>query len=241
VVRSNGGRIAVVVAPTASAPMGATVLQAAVDEVADVIWVNDQRLILIMAGGSVFAVDRDGSAGTALIRSMRPANFVVLWRGEEGSDDIIVGRRDFDSIDGHVRLVWPYRLNTRTRSLASLLDTTIPEYAREWVFDANARPRAYTAVDKGRRRVYYREADEKKWRLLGDFDAVTDEGFFPWLIGYDGALYVTESKEQDASSLYRYDFNRGRVEDKPMVHIEGFDFAGSVEIEKNAKKYLNFQ
>ena len=212
--------------------------------------------------GAVFAVNRDGSdlrpliagssfvteswsynqfnTGSHIASRLLPSNFQVLGVPHDGSDDIIVGERNFDRVDGQMRSIDPYRLNTRTRSVVRLIDAALPAVPRSWILDSDGRPRVFSAYDKGRRRVYYREADTEQWQLLGDFDAATGEGFEPRFIGYDGVLYVSQTGTQGVSALYRYDVSHKRVRDEPLVHVEGFDFMGWPENDPQAKVVLGF-
>lgn len=263
----KGERFKVAVVSTADPSKGMVVARSDVTDVADVSWVNDRRLIVSsvdLSGESgvaalqrsVFAVDRDGAeliplitgdwnfhqdtTGSSIRSHLLPPKFHVLRIPDDGSDDIIVGEFDFDRDDGHMRSVMPYRLNTRTRQLTPLVPGKLPEPPMAWVFDGDNQPRVYVAWDKGRRRIYYREAEAGNWRLLGDFDAATDLGFAPRFFGYDGTLYVTESRGGGTSALYRYDLKQNRAEDKPLVRIDGFDFDGSPELDPKARKILGF-
>jgi dipeptidyl aminopeptidase/acylaminoacyl peptidase len=267
VSRALTDRYSLLVMPTATPTKVAIVARSDVADIVDVRWVNDKRLVFVTSDlqgdheisgylGGLYAVDRDGSAETPLItgdwnyrqdstgsamhKLLLPAKFTMLATGRNGSDDIIVGDREFDRIDGHVRQLTPYRLDTKSRDLAPLVDAGLPNHANGWLFDEDGAPRTFSAIDKDRRIVYYRDAAAASWKEIGNFDAVADEGFFPQFMGFDNILYVAQDDAEGFRTLYRYDAARGRVDDQPVMHIKGFDYSGGPEIDVPTRKVLGF-
>jgi dipeptidyl aminopeptidase/acylaminoacyl peptidase len=264
-MRSPGGRYVAVVVSSADPTKGDTVARSEVADVVNIIWVNDKRLVVVIADlqgdhrianlqGGVFAVDFDGShslemisgdwnfnpeaTGSAVRSRILPAQFTLLASTNDGSDDIIVGEREFDRIDHHVTQVTPYRFNTRTRQLSGLLDEHLPELGGNWLFDDSGVPRVYSAHVRGRRIVYTRDPEAKQWREIGNFDANTGEGFVPAFLGYDGILYVVRAEHSDVDALYRYNLRTNKLDDEPVFRVKGFDYGGNVELDPQAKKVV---
>jgi dipeptidyl aminopeptidase/acylaminoacyl peptidase len=273
VSRGLTDRYSLVVVPAANPAKATIVARSDVADITWVGWVNDDRLVFFTQDlqgdheladlqGGLFAVNRDGSAqvplisgnwryrqdntGSSIHSKLLPAKFTFITTGKDGSDDIVVGDREFDRVDQHMSQLTPFRLNTRTRELSRLIDVGLPNHAMEWLIDEDGAPRVFTSFDKGRRIVYYRDADGKDWKEIGNFDAVTNEGFYPRFMGFDNVLYVSQTDPEGYSTLFRFDLTRGRVDDKPVMHLKGFDYAGGAgytggpEIDVPTRKVLGF-
>lgn len=258
--RIQGGRYGLVIFPTAAPSDAKIIARSDQTDVLNVNWVNDERVTFVTGdrsgegvwenlNGSLFAINRDGSDSLELISGawnappkprVLPANYVPMLWLQDGSDDIVVGARSVNGTDQSVRHIQPYRLNTRTRALTPLVDPGLPRTAKQWLFDRDGQPRVFTGFDKGRRTVYYRDADSKEWQTLGDFDAAKAEGFSPAFFGYDDWLYVVVANTSGTNALYRYDVKKRQVEDQPIFKVDGFDYVGYPEMDPQTKKVLGF-
>ena len=155
--RLDGGQQALVVRETADLKKVNTITTFESARLEAVRWVNDNRLTFTLKNVKIqfegnydqFAVDRDGKHLTHLISGnwtheqqklgslikdrVLTADYMFLGVTHDGSDDIIVGKLSWNNLDPQPQSVHPYRLNTRSRLLADMVQGPQPELAGEVV------------------------------------------------------------------------------------------------------------
>ncbi|WP_418320825.1 alpha/beta hydrolase family protein [Piscinibacter sakaiensis] len=230
-------------------------------DIGDVRWVNDEMLVFDIddrnrGGGDqrwwpgLYSVHRDGSGLRLLVDiDMRfvvqrpaaahqplPANHRLLHVPRGDGREVIVGEWQF-SRTGEASAVIAKRLDVvsgRSRSLSF----GAPENVMSWWFDADGQPRL-VATRNGKAAAYHwRDAADKPWRLLAEFDAL----LAPWMprqIDADGNLYVTVASGADgAHELRRFDFATGKPQPEALVKTPGFDFSGQIVSETPGSRAL---
>jgi len=216
-------------------------------DIGNVQWVNGQRLAFDTQDHQVaqgerdyapglYAVDRDGARFKQLASRMgnglkiSSAQHVMLpWHtflrhqpGPQDSDWIYVDDRS----DDNVSLVRVNTVTGRTQSVER------PGDVKGWLLDQEGRPRLAYAVDKAEASIMLRDNETAPWRTIAKFkplaagsDAIWSEAF-----GAGDTLYVQASKGSDKMSIYRLDLASGKMDDKPLIKLDGYDFGGSLVI-----------
>jgi dipeptidyl aminopeptidase/acylaminoacyl peptidase len=223
-------------------------------DIGDFEWVNDDRLVFTATDRSVgqgdlryapglYAINRDGSKFRQLVsRSGKP--FITVSQGGFGNRELLpwntylLGQRNAQdseyvfveyasrSSPGQVDYVDLQRLNTLTGRITSFQR---PGQSRSWLLDNNGEPRLTTTVEKGVSTIYYRDpAQQQQWRPLTHFNTYTGgkDAFSPLAFGPDGTLYVVTNAGKDKSAVHTYDLATGKVSEKPVVELAGYDFSG---------------
>ena len=215
-------------------------------------WVNDNRLVFDTAdlraakgdinyGPGLYAVNRDGSKFRQLVsRRGQPFitngesskllpwhTFLLDQQGSQDSDSIYVADYDFSG-PGQLERIGLLRLNTlngRTESVHG------PADAKGWLLDQSGQPRLAYTHDKGMVGIHLREADGK-WRQLASFNDHNGgpSAMHVLAIGGGGTLYVSADHGHDLTALYRYDSATGKLDDQPLVNLDGYDFRGHLVI-----------
>jgi dipeptidyl aminopeptidase/acylaminoacyl peptidase len=260
---ADGGQILVVrdTAELTRATVAANVNTARIDSVH---WINDNRLGFTLKNMKIefegnldeFAVDRDGNNLTHLISGnwrhqqdklganikdrVLTADYAFFDTTHDGSDDIIVEKYTFNGIDMHPASSRLYRLDTRTRQLKDLLPGPQPKNIRQWVLDAQDRPRVAVSVSEGRCITSYRQADSAQWIELDNSECLAANGFSPLLFDNSDTLYV-RSGYKDRSALFQYSVATRQLAKEPFVDIEGFDFRGNAVLDYGSKKILGIR
>lgn len=209
-------------------------------------WVGDDRLVYDLVdrtkgrgketvGNALFVVGADGSDNRQLIEGMQLAfsggrgnrlryNHRLLDVPQDGRDEVIVGRADFDA-GSDVKSVTPLRLDVttgRTRSVA----IGAPDYVTGWWFDPAGEPRVATSQRNGRLRVYWRAPGQEAWKMLTD-EPELRPSYEPHTVDAAGNLYVTTSDGAGGTArLKRFDFAKNAPQPEPLVSTPGFDFYG---------------
>jgi dipeptidyl aminopeptidase/acylaminoacyl peptidase len=223
-------------------------------DVGNVMWVNDERLVLdvtdsevgprdVIYGAGLFAVNRDGSKplqladrrgqylvseGTSMAaKKILPWNtFLMEQAGAQDSEWIYVTRLDFDT-EGQVENVSLLRLNTLTGQ-----NTAVQRPARVdgWLLDHQGKPRLASGHERDRSTIYYLDPAIERWRTLASFRSYGGDegGFVPVGFGADGTLYVTARGDKDTVSLHAFDFKTGKIKPEPLVETKGYDFSGGL-------------
>jgi len=275
-MRGSGGRYCVYVAPTSDPLQGKVVASSNDVDIVRASWVNDRRIVFETGEltseasdfnmvGSVFAVDRDGTAmlpliagdffllsddgGTTVGSRVLPGSYQFESAAEDGSDDIIVynvnlkqGLRELRVNQQWIeaKSVMPFRLNTRSRALTPLIDGRLPALPSGWVLDRNATPRLYTSESEGRQSIYYRDSATAPWRRIAEFETFADGSFKPEFFGYDGKLYVNQTNHDGFGGLHRFDLQNDRVEAGAVVEFAGFDYNAIAQSDHGARRILGF-
>ena len=210
-------------------------------------WVNDDRLVFDSRdsrktwgetdrASGMWAVNRDGSLSRQLVdtrgasfvqspdrKKTQPWNTFFLHGGfPQDADYIYVGQYTVKNF--LVDSVELLRLNTFTGQARPISG---PDKSRYWLFDAKGQPRAVLTADGPLETLHYRASDDEEWRKVVSFErmprTMVVEGFAP-----DGSLYASAAKGHDTRALYKMDLANGRLADKPLVTITGFDFDGAL-------------
>ncbi|NVM78048.1 dipeptidyl aminopeptidase/acylaminoacyl peptidase [Duganella sp. SG902] len=229
-------------------------------DIGNFAWVNDNRLVFTatdrdLAQGDMryapglYAINRDGSGFRQLaMRNGKPfitngssstSRELLPWHtylldddGAQDSDYIYVQDRDI-SYPGQLNHVDLLRLNTVTGRTAATVKR--PGDSHYWLLDYQGEPRLTITVDKGTSSMYYLDPATKEWRKLGEYDSYTGKGgrFRPLAFGPDGTLYVTSNNKGNFSAVYTYDLATGKLGDKPLVKLDGYDFRGRLIMNKD--------
>jgi dipeptidyl aminopeptidase/acylaminoacyl peptidase len=238
-------RLAVVDLAAGSAQAVASFQDADVGQFA---WVNDERLLFDTADNQsgqgdlryapgLYAVNRDGKefrqlaarsgavqTGLAVQRILPWHTYMLGQRGAQDSEYAYVTSKKITG-PGQVEYVDLLRLNTRNG-----YTTTVnrPGDAQGWLLDSKGEPRLVTVVEKGRSSVHYLDPATKEWRELVSFGQfIGGKGSFrPLAFAPDGTLYVVTSAYKDKSAVHSYDLAAGKINPKPLVELEHYDFSG---------------
>jgi acetyl esterase/lipase len=222
-------------------------------DIGHVQWVNEQRLLFDTAdrqaaqgdvnyAPGLYAVDRDGGRFKQLAsrrswglkqssaqRDMLPWNTAMLRQtGPQDSDwayaqDLSVGVRG--TVDD-IRLVHVNTVTGRTQSVER------PGDVQGWWLDQEGRPRLAYMLNKDTVEIKVRDGENAPWRTLTTFKAFAhDQGTMqPVAFGAGNTLYVRAQRGADKSSIFRLDLASGKMDDKPLITLEGFDFNGRLVI-----------
>jgi acetyl esterase/lipase len=259
--RLDSGQQALVVRETADLKKVNTITTFESARLVDVNWVNDNRLTFTLKNVKIefegnldqFAADRDGTHLTHLISGnwtheqqklgslikdrVLTADYAFMDVTHDGSDDIIVGKLSWNNVDPQPQAVHPYRLNTRSRVLADMVQGAQPELVKGWSFDASDQPRIAITSGKGRCVVYYRAEAAGPWSEISNRDCLQDEAFEPLEFDNRNTLYVRNGYK-GRMALFAFDLNTKTLGKEPFVDIDGFDFTGTLEQDYAAKKIL---
>ena len=223
-------------------------------DIANVHWVNDQRLVFSTSEHEVgdgnidrwpglFAVNRDGSRMTTLLSTAVEASraralhsdlhFAAVDR-TPGSNAIYALRPVHTSL-GDLKALNLVKVDTIS---GKETDVVRPGDSIDWLFDERGVPRLTMTRNQGKTAVFYLSPTDEKWNKLTEFDTYSGAGFSP--LGFDGGggLYVVANRSRDTSSLYRYDLSENKLDDKPLVSIQGYDFEGELVVDGEHKKLL---
>jgi dipeptidyl aminopeptidase/acylaminoacyl peptidase len=219
-------------------------VQSSKEDVVNVHWVNDDRLLFSYAdlngerhqAPGLFAINADGSALKQIIE--RQSRFginkgapdyskldwtfrlrlVPVMRPGEANEEVLV--TDYDH--GAQALTW---VNTRT-VMTRRVTTKAPGDNIQWLLDAHGEPRATVTFKNDRVQAYWLKPGGAEWEQLYD-TPVLKQPFGLAGVDSSGALYVTHVPKGGAQSvLTRYDAAAKAPAVPALVATPGFDFAG---------------
>jgi dipeptidyl aminopeptidase/acylaminoacyl peptidase len=220
--------------------------QVAREDVADIHWVNDDRLLysLVDLSGErsrapgLFAVDVEGGGRRVLIeRSNRigfntgTPDYTVLDRSHwlrfvpeprqgQTNEQVLVSSYGYQH--DTQTLVW---LNTRT-GMTRQVTTQAPGNNTQWLVDDRGEPRATLTFKDDRVRAYWLKPGGSEWEQLFD-TTVLKQPFELHSVDNQGRLYVTHVPKGSAYAvLARYDAETKAPAAKALVSVPGFDFSG---------------
>ena len=210
----------------------------------------DRGLYAVNADGSKFVwlIERAwaGNYNSAPGAAQRPLSYLAynyIGPIHDGSDDVLVQHSEplGLGVPPETKLM---RLNTKTIGLRHVYAGAGPRGASYWIADPDLRVRTVVSLDGPRENgvVYWRELDSGKWTELYRFNRFGDtEPITPLAVDNTGQLYVSapNPKSPDATTaLYRYDVKRRQLEAEPLLSLPGYDFEGTVIVDKGTKQVL---
>jgi acetyl esterase/lipase len=224
-------------------------------------WVSDDRLVFSVVdlqdgsgedshfASGLFAVDADGSALRRLVSREGKADSadgrMLKWnhtllsvpQQQEGvrPDEIVVGEMYFNH--KQVTGITPKWLNVRTGRTRAM-ESHPPEGTVAWMFDSKGEPRVAFSRVGGKAATHWHGPDDKQWRQLTK-DNVLEIKFIPEAVDDVGNLYVTHNDAKSGISvLSRFDFATGKPSTSPLLMTPGFDFAGSMVLDRAGSRAL---
>jgi len=234
--------------------------QFADDDVMNVRWVNDERLVFsvsdLVEGSGVrsgapglFTVKADGSQFRQLVRRQwKPAFSEGRLREETALDwnhsllaippsqpgkvneDVLLVQFSTDDNDA-TSLIW---LNTATTNTRNFDDRGVSG-ATSWMVDSLGQPRVAFTRNKDRVAAHWLAPGSQTWTKLYE-SGMFDRPFAIEDVDGDGALFISSAQgPKGYNVLSRYDFKRGAPEAKPLVSTPGFDFDGGLVSDETGK------
>jgi len=222
-------------------------------DIGNVQWVNEQRLMFDSvdrqaAQGDVdfapglYAVDRDGARFKQLAsrrseglkqssvhRDMLPWHTQMLRQvGPQNSDWAYVQDLSLNA-GARIEEVKLVRVNTVTGRTQSV---ERPGDIQSWLLDQEGRPRLAYMLNKDMVEIKVRDDENAPWRTLASFKAFgrTHGAMQPLAFGGGNTLYVKARHGADKTSIFRLDLASGKMDDKPLITLEGYDFNGRLVI-----------
>lgn len=219
-------------------------------------WVNNPRLVYSLAdrqsavgdayyGSGLFATDIDGGNQRQLIltrhsNELSNARVLTPYHGfhsvihEKDTSDIFLTEVT-PSGSKRRSVVNLLRLNTLTGQYSTVAK---PGDVVQWVVDLDGVPRVATTFEDGKLITFAKEVKTGEWRKLFESEVFDLGGIEPGFFGPDGSFYVTAVQGKDIRSLYRYDLEKNRIADQPIISLDGYDYNGTVVFSKNGNKIL---
>jgi dipeptidyl aminopeptidase/acylaminoacyl peptidase len=208
-------------------------------------WVNDDRLFFLVDDlkvgvgdrevGGLRAVNKDGSGletltegslasaksrllGTSRGLSPRATFFSRVRSGDP--DDIIM----VDSYDNPPRTQL-LRVNTKSGRFVQI-GSDAPGNVLGWALDEQDQPRAVESVDKGNATVYVRSSPNAAWQKAFEYSIYDSPPISPIRVGPDNTLYFSAAMNRDTSAIYRFDWQKMKLEDAFVFAAREFDLGG---------------
>ena len=229
-------------------------------------WVSDGRLVFsvrdLEAGSGedrryapgLYAINADGSDFRMLVRrrglpivrdgSMRDTTLewnhvllhVPLQQDGVRPDEIVIGAMNFSSRG--LLSITPMWLNVRSGRTRSMGLGDAPRNATRWLFDSKGQPRLAGVRSEGRSSLHWRSPGQDSWRQIVEGELLR-EPFHPSAVDDSGTLYITHrSGTEGYSVLTRYDFDADRPQTPALVSAPGFDFRGSLVLDRAGSRAL---
>ncbi len=225
----------------------------------DLIWVNNDRLLFSVSdstrgrsdqiAGGMFGINKDASHYTTLAeRSMQtemgaqkllPAGISylshVLDKGELTSEVYV----EVGSYQGLGRTSSNlYRLDTLTGH-NTLLTLGGPNNVQGWILDIDGVPRVAVSSKDEDTEVWVRDSASTPWRSMFKYDASHFESTVtPLEFDAAGKLYVAAYNGRDNMAIWGCDPKTGKLDQEPVVAIDGYDLEGGLAWDKGRKTLL---
>ncbi|MCH7342040.1 prolyl oligopeptidase family serine peptidase [Pelomonas sp. CA6] len=223
-------------------------------------WVGDERLVFsvvdLEAGSGedqrlapgLYSVAPDGQELRTLVRrygtpfvSNGERNRSLEWnhlllsvpraQPDAPADEVVIGVMKFEGKS--LAQITPLWLNVRTGRTRAMDIRGAPDNIHAWMFDSRGNPRAAISSTNGREIYHWRGAGDEGWRELSTHDSLR-RPFSLHSVDDKGTLYVTRSTGAGKySTLTTYDFAAGKPSAKPLVSTPGFDFTGTLLLERS--------
>lgn len=230
-------------------------------------WINDDRLVFNLRdwesgqgdtyfGPGLFAVSREGGDFQTLVERTpmravidrsrgQPAHLSGL-RGDtrlfamtrmRNSDDVFVAQPNFD-LHRNLESLNLLRLDTRT---GKAIPFRRPGNTVDWLLDHADTPRVTVTREANRYSVLYNDPTSGQWRTLTQFDALSNDGFWPVAMDASDNLYVVARHGRDTAALYRFDLQANALDPQPIVSIADYDLGGGLLLRNGRLAGVRYQ
>lgn len=258
--RGGNGRIGLVLLELQPELRAVRIAQFSDADVTRFDWVSDERLVFSVVdlesgsgedrtnGPGLYSISADGKDFRMLIKR-RGNPFVSVgdtrrealdWHHwllavplqQDGvrPDEVVIGALGLTGRE--LSAVTPLWLNTRTGRTRPLATGGAPSNVVRWLFDSKGQPRFAQTRVEGRIAMYWRGPGDEQWRQLARGDLLR-RPFTPSSVDDGGTLYVTHREGPGGHSvLSRFDFEKMAPQTPPLVRAPGFDFNGSLILER---------
>ena len=222
--------------------MPTVVASYASDDVDEIRWVNDKRLVFTLkieltgpnridTGPGLVAVNRDGTGLRALVQrthrflssgsdldQLQPSNtFLVDDEGDQNSDEVLVQSPQGND-EKKVDYIELGSLNTVTGRLRNL---DAPLHSSHWLRDAQGKLRVAMAATGAKQMMYYREPDGP-WKKIAEFARFDQNAIHPLFIDRADRLYVS-ANDGDKRAVFTMDPATGKLGAKPVLASAEYD------------------
>ena len=226
-------------------------------DVMEFFWVNNNRLVYgigdrklaagdVSSGWGLYAVDIGNGNQRQLIdrqfinehrvsRVLDPMHAFFSTINEKETNDIYITQYIRSSGGTHPGSTNLLRLDTVNGTTTGI---DRPGEVERWVLDQNGLPRVATTYAKGMNTAWVKDDKTNKWIKLYDYDGDDKDAIEPQFFGPDGKFYVAARQGKDTTALYLYDLEKNRISAEPLVALEGYDYNGSVIVNRTSKKIL---
>lgn len=215
-------------------------------------WVNNQRLVFGVGdrsigdgdrykGSGLFAINKDGNELRELIATGDTGSKFRVLNGYHNfldvthvpdSNDVYITRSTGTRKTPSYTLM---KLNT-LNGYNEIIQT--PTNSVSFMIDKSGEVRVAETSQDNFTAVHYKDPATQQWRKLIEYNNVTGHGFSPAFIAPDGQFYVTSANKNDTVSVYRFDLEKNKLDDTPVVATKGFDFQGNFVFNKKENKLL---
>jgi len=264
--RGGNGRIGLVVLELQPAPRALRIAQFSDADVMRFDWVSDERQVFSVVdleSGSgedryhapgLYSVSADGQdyrmlvkrRGTPLVTVGDTRRDALDWNHwllavplqQEGvrPDEVVIGQLGISGKE--ISSVTPLWLNTRSGRTRPLATGGAPANVLRWLFDSKGQPRLAQTRVEGRSALYWRGPGDEQWRELASSDLLRTP-FTPRFVDDDGTLYVSHREGPGGYTvLSRFDFEKTAPQTPPLVRTPGFDFNGSLILDRAGSRAL---
>ncbi|RZL40520.1 MAG: S9 family peptidase [Rubrivivax sp.] len=228
-------------------------------DIAEHRWVDEERLVFEISNSpdgttqvdaeGLWGVNRDGSGfrqlintvyaassstGTHMIDRRLEINWTLLTVPQDGSGEVIVMRRRWES-DPESTSLSIARLDTRT-GLTKSVNLGIPDYVSRWLLDWRGDPYAIETFRAGRSQFLRRDA-QGRWQPWFEDDGYSRSHALPAWVGPDGQILGTQS-HRGYSALFQLDPVTGVEGKEPIVTTPGYDYDGHLVFDPDARRLL---
>ena len=195
-------------------------------DVNTVIWAHDDRLVFttgdqqgleFRGDGGLFAIDRDGQNGRALVEPLVargayvPRVTQVLGRIPGSRMELLVSANDRSADTQDV-----YRMNVTT-GRKSLVNESSPGHVMRWVLDSKLTPRAAFSMEAGKRRYAFSAQVEgsTEWKTIAQWNEQLQDVIIP--LAFDptapNTMFVASNVGRDTLALFTLDLMTGKLGD----------------------------
>jgi dipeptidyl aminopeptidase/acylaminoacyl peptidase len=204
-------------------------------------WVNDKRLVIVSADlraglspddqffagtGGIYAVDRDGSNFREIVAAplrqakegkWHPVFAKLIGPLHDGSNDVLIQTAKSRTDPLHMSRVDTVsgRSQTLTYDMPGDLAIAVP--------DASGVLRAVLTenADASRQTLWFREAADKPWVRLDEFETLSPDAIRPVAFDASGTtLYVLSSRGRKTTALFGYDLAKRQLGEELIGHPE---------------------
>lgn len=219
-------------------------------DISDFHWLNSSRILYSVSGSNsisliapgLISIDADGNNQAILVSPQRRFGTSLSTTFSEffdvdnsGTSDSFFATRPIISNTWEIKGNYLGKIDSHTGERTPV---PRPGDVLQWVIDQHGVPRIAVILDNNVLRVFHRRTSTDEWQKIWESNSSDPNMIEPCCFAGDNDFYVFARNGRDTLAFYRFDLERNKLDDQPIVASAEYDLMVAPLIDGTTKHLL---